>query len=261
VTDAAPFAPAKSSPPCGFDLRAVTKRFGDKIALQPTTLELAAGGSLALLGTSGCGKSTLLRILIGLITPDAGTVEVLGTPVTHATVFELRRRIGYVIQDGGLFPHLSARDNVALMPRRLGWSADRVDARLAELADLVRLEPALLLRFPAELSGGQRQRVGIMRALALDPELLLLDEPLGALDPIVRAALQEDLRGIFARLEKTVLLVTHDLTEAAFLARSVALMRAGEIVQRGSIQELLERPRDAFVREFLLAQRKPWWGE
>src|SRR5262249_11102178 len=150
-------------------------------------------------------------------------VLVGGTPVVPETALSIRRRTGYVIQDGGLFPHLSARDNAALLARHLGWTEDRVGARLEELAALVRLDPAILGRYPAELSGGQRQRVGIMRALMLDPDLLLLDEPMGALDPMVRARLQEDMKRIFAGLGKTVLLVTHDLVEAAYLGDEVAL--------------------------------------
>ncbi|HEY4121243.1 MAG TPA: ATP-binding cassette domain-containing protein, partial [Byssovorax sp.] len=157
------------------DLAGVSKRFGDKVALEPLDLTLAAKGRLALIGTSGCGKSTLLRLVIGLLTPDTGTVRVLGEPVTKASARGLRHRVGYVIQDGGLFPHLTARDNAALLARHLGWPEAKIRARVDELAELARLEPALLDRFPAELSGGQRQRVGVVRALVLDPALLLLD--------------------------------------------------------------------------------------
>jgi osmoprotectant transport system ATP-binding protein len=243
------------------ELDRVTKRYGDKVVLSSTTLTIGARRCLALLGPSGCGKSTVLRIVIGLIRPDEGSVVVLGEPMTPRSASLLRRRIGYVIQDGGLFPHLSAAENAALMARQLGWKRDRVEARLAELAKLVRLDAALLARFPAELSGGQRQRVGIMRALMLDPDLLLLDEPMGALDPMVRARLQEDMKRIFAELEKTVLVVTHDLAEAAYLADEVALMRDGRILQRGPLRELVEAPADPFVAEFLQAQRAPWWSE
>jgi osmoprotectant transport system ATP-binding protein len=238
----------------------VTKRYDGKVVLSPTTLSVAAGTSVALLGPSGCGKSTLLRLTIGLITPDAGTVSVAGELVGPLTVQAIRRRVGYVIQDGGLFPHLTARDNVALMARHLGWDPEKIRARQAELAALVRLGEALLGRYPAELSGGQRQRVGLMRALMLDPDLLLLDEPMAALDPVVRSSLQEDLKRIFAELGKTVLLVTHDMGEAAYLAAEVALMREGRGVQRGAIADLVERPADPFVHEFLRAQRAPWWS-
>jgi len=235
----------------------VTKRFGDQLAVAPTTLAVRPQTALALVGPSGCGKSTVLRLVLGLVAPDAGRVLVGGVPVGPTTVIAVRRRSGYVIQDGGLFPHLRADDNVALLARRLGWSAARIGARLEELASLVRLERRLLRSYPAELSGGQRQRVGIMRALMLDPQLLLLDEPMGALDPIVRARLQHDLKRIFSELGKTVLLVTHSLDEAGYLGDEVALMRAGRVLQRGPFEELVRSPADPFVREFVEAQRAP----
>jgi osmoprotectant transport system ATP-binding protein len=194
-------------------------------------------------------------MVLGLIAPDAGRVVVDGEPVTAASAPALRRRIGYVIQDGGLFPHLTAAGNVALVARELGWSKARIGARLDELLALTRLEPTLLSRYPGELSGGQRQRVGLMRALMLDPVLLLLDEPMGALDPLVRRLLQDDLKRIFAELSRTVLLVTHDMAEAAYLGDEVALMRAGHILQRGPMAKLVEAPADPFVAEFLRAQR------
>lgn len=167
----------------------------------------------------------------------------------------LRRRMGYVIQSGGLFPHLSARANVELLARHVGWSAPRRAERMAELAELVHLDPGLLERYPLQLSGGQRQRVSLMRALMLDPDLLLLDEPLGALDPMIRAELQRDLREIFDRLGKTVVLVTHDLLEAGYFARRIVLMAEGRIVQQGSYSDLRERPASDLVRRFLAAQR------
>ena len=235
-------------------LDGVEKRFGGKLVLAPTTLTVGARTSLALLGPSGCGKSTLLRLVLGLLAPDAGQLSVAGVPVTPATVIPVRRRIGYVIQEGGLFPHLTAKDNVALLARHLRWRPARVAERLAELALLVRLEPSMLDRYPAQLSGGERQRVGIMRALMLDPPLLLLDEPMGALDPMVRARLQQDLKRIFAELEKTVIFVTHSLEEAAFLGDEVVLMRDGRVVQRGTMGDL-ETAADPFVREFVDVQR------
>jgi len=238
-------------------LESVEKRFAGKQVLWPTTLHVPARGRLALLGPSGCGKSTLLRLVLGLISPDAGRVLVDGEPMTRASAPALRRRIGYVIQDGGLFPHLTAAANAALMARELGWDEGRIRDRLAELAALVRLDAALLDRYPGELSGGQRQRVGMMRALMLDPILLLLDEPMAALDPLVRRRLQDDLKRIFAELEKTVLLVTHDMAEAATLGDEVALMREGRILQRGTMSALVEEPADPFVTEFLRAQRSP----
>jgi osmoprotectant transport system ATP-binding protein len=238
-------------------LEGIAKRYGERLVLSPTTLTVGAGTSLALVGPSGCGKSTVLRLVLGLLTPDAGRVLVGGVTVTPATVIAVRRNTGYVIQEGGLFPHLSAGDNVTLLARRLGWTADRIAPRLNELAALVRLDSVLLRLYPAELSGGQRQRVGIMRALMLDPPVLLLDEPMGALDPIVRAKLQDDLKRIFSELGKTVLLVTHSLDEAAYLGTEVALMREGRVVQRGTMRELSDAPADPFVREFIEAQRTP----
>jgi osmoprotectant transport system ATP-binding protein len=169
----------------------------------------------------------------------------------------LRRRLGFVVQGGGLFPHLTAAGNAALMARYTRWEEPRIRARLDELAQLVRLPLELLSRFPAQLSGGQAQRVSLMRALMLDPDVLLLDEPLGALDPITRYELQDDLHAIFARLRKTVVLVTHDLAEAAFFGDRIALMREGRIVQLGTLRELSQAPADPFVTRFLQAQRSP----
>jgi osmoprotectant transport system ATP-binding protein len=238
-------------------MEGIAKRYGDRLAVAHTTLLVNDRTSLALVGPSGCGKSTILRLVLGLLTPDTGRIVVGGVVVAPATVIALRRRIGYVIQDGGLFPHLSAIDNVSLLARRLGWSANRIAPRVAELAALVRLDSGILRRYPGELSGGQRQRVGIMRALMLDPQLLLLDEPMGALDPIVRARLQDDLKRIFSALGKTVLFVTHSLDEAAYLGDQVALMRDGRVIQRGTLRELVDDPADSFVREFVQAQRAP----
>ena len=236
-------------------LREVTRTYGDRVVLDRVSLEVARGQRVALIGPSGGGKSTVLRLCAGLIQPDRGTVAVDGVPVLGAGMAAARRRLGYVIQEGGLFPHLDGHANVALGARQQGWPADRVRARIAELAELVRLSPALLDRYPAQLSGGQRQRVALMRALVGDPDLLLLDEPLGALDPMVRAELQDDLRALFARLGRTVLLVTHDLAEAAHLADTVVLLHEGRVVQQGPIAELAERPASDFVRQFVRAQR------
>jgi osmoprotectant transport system ATP-binding protein len=231
----------------------VSKRHGAGIAVEVVDLTFPSGKTSALLGPSGCGKSTVLRLLVGLIAPDAGAGAVLvdGKPLAEYDLGALRRRIGYVIQDGGLFPHLSARDNVTLMARHVGWDGARVDRRLAELVALTRFPADALTRHPSELSGGQQQRVAIMRALFLDPEVLLLDEPLGALDPLVRAELRDDLRGIFRSFGKTVVIVTHDVGEAAFLADVVVLMRAGRVVQQGPFATLSATPADPFVTAFL----------
>lgn len=237
-------------------LEGVSKGYGDAIALHPTNLSVESGKTTVLIGPSGCGKSTLLRIIIRLIEPDSGSIELDGKPVTADNMTFLRRRIGYVIQEGGLFPHLTARSNVLLMARHIGKSQEEMQNRLLELSDLTRFSEKLLRRYPLELSGGQRQRVSLMRALMLSPELLLLDEPLGALDPLVRAALQKDLKGIFARLGQTVLFVTHDLAEATYFADEIVLMNEGRIVQQGTITDLRERPADPFVSEFINAQRE-----
>ena len=233
-------------------LEGVTKRFGEREVIRPTTLVVGAEERVALIGPSGCGKSTLIRMMVGVIEPDAGTVRLDGAPVTPSVA---RSRIGYVVQDGGLFPHLTAEENVTLVARLDGWDAARCSRRVAELADLARLPATLLARLPRELSGGERQRVGIMRALMLDPEVLLLDEPLGALDPLVRARLQQDLRAAFESLGKCVVLVTHDMAEAAYLARDIVVLYEGAIVQRGTMKELVEAPAHPFVTELLRAQR------
>jgi osmoprotectant transport system ATP-binding protein len=240
-----------------FSLDGVTKHYAGLPALGPLTLALPAGRTTVLIGPSGCGKSTLLRLLIGLIEPDAGTVAFAGKPVTPATARGVRLRTGYVIQDGGLFPHLTARGNVALMARHLGWDRAATDKRVRELAELTRFPADGFDRHPRQLSGGQRQRVGLMRALLLDPDALLLDEPLGALDPLVRADLQTELRDIFRTLGKTVVLVTHDLGEAAYFADLVVLLRDGRVVQSGSPGDLWHRPADPFVTRFVQAQRGP----
>ena len=233
----------------------VSKRYADAPALHATNLSVERGKITVLIGPSGCGKSTLLHLIIGLIEPDTGTIEFDGAPIMPDKIENVRRRIGYVIQEGGLFPHLTARANVLLMARHLGKDVERMRQRLSELADLTRFSQKLLARYPVELSGGQRQRVSLMRALMLSPELLLLDEPLGALDPLVRASLQKDLKEIFAQLKQTALLVTHDLAEAAYLGDEIVLMNEGQIVQQGSIVDLRERPANEFVSEFINAQR------
>lgn len=236
-------------------LEDVSKRYGDAIALYPTSLAFESGKTTVLIGPSGCGKSTLLRLIIRLIEPDSGSIELDRKQVTADNINALRRRIGYVIQEGGLFPHLTARANVLLMARQIGKSETETHDRLLELSELTRLSQNLLSRYPVELSGGQRQRVSLMRALMLAPELLLLDEPLGALDPLVRASLQKDLRQIFTQLGQTVLFVTHDLAEAIYFADQIVLMNEGRIVQQGTITDLRERPADPFVSEFINAQR------
>jgi osmoprotectant transport system ATP-binding protein len=236
------------------ELRDVSKRFGDRVALDRVSLDVQPGTVHVLLGSSGSGKSTVLRVVLGLVAPDDGHVRVDGTPVTEATRATLVKGMGYVVQDGGLYPHLTAFDNVALPAQVSGWPAARTRARAAELGEMVGLDEGTLRRYPRELSGGQRQRVGLMRALMLDPPILLLDEPLGALDPIVRAELQAQLKSLFQTLGKTVVLVTHDIREAALLSSVITLMTAGQVVQHGRFADLLERPAAPFVTQFLTAQ-------
>jgi osmoprotectant transport system ATP-binding protein len=231
---------------------------GDKAtvaALVDVSLRVEVGECVAVIGPSGCGKSTLLRLAAGLIAPDRGRILINDLELRPDTLMQARQRIGYVIQSGGLFPHLNALDNVALAARYRKREPKWIETRIAELAELVQLPVATLSRYPKDLSGGQRQRVSLMRALMLDPDVLLLDEPLGALDPMVRHGLQEELRSLFARLHKSVLLVTHDMAEAAFFSRHIALMRSGRIVQQGAYEDLALAPTDAFVSEFVRAQR------
>jgi osmoprotectant transport system ATP-binding protein len=233
----------------------VQKSFGGKEALARTDLTIEGERCLALVGPSGSGKSTILRLVLGLVPPDAGTITIGGDVLDSRTAPAVRLRMGYVIQDGGLFPHLNAEDNAVIVARQNGWTAARAKSRLDALIDLVGLSPEHLRRYPVELSGGERQRVGLMRALMLDPPILLFDEPLAALDPLIRVRLQEDLRRIFRELKKTVLFVTHDLTEAAYVADEIALLHDGKIIQKGALAELMQHPKDAFVTAFFQAQR------
>jgi len=219
-------------------------------------LDIAAGRTTALMGSSGSGKSTLLRLILGLIWPDAGEIRFDGAPLSADRLADIRQRTGYLTQGGGLFPHLTAADNVTLMARRLSWSRSQLDSRLAELVRLTRLEPELLARMPAELSGGQRQRVALMRALMLDPDWLLLDEPFSALDPLIRHQLQDELKALIAELNKTVVLVTHDVAEAAWLADHLVLLSHGEIVQQGTFEAFRQQPATPFVEQFLAASRE-----
>jgi osmoprotectant transport system ATP-binding protein len=253
-----PFGGATPSiPDSDVVLRDVVVAYPGGFTLGPLDLRVGQGRTVALLGPSGCGKSTILRLLTGLVPADRGTIRVRGVEVRPELLRgQVLPHVGVVVQEGGLFPHLSAADNVALVPRDRGWERSRIDARVAELAALVRLEPALLARDPADLSGGQRQRVALMRALVHDPEVILLDEPLGALDPMIRVRLQDDLAALFAKLGKTVVLVTHDLAEAATLADTIVLMRDGRIIQQGSWRDLVERPAEDFVRDFVAAQSR-----
>jgi len=234
-------------------LRHVTKRFGSHVALDDISLTVEPGRTHVLLGSSGSGKSTILKLVLGLLRPDSGEVHVDG----NAPRSTLMLQIGYVVQGGALYPHLTAARNVTLPARAAGWSMERQTSRLEALAALVELEPELMRRYPHELSGGQAQRVSLMRALMLDPPILLLDEPLGALDPIIRASLQHQLVRIFAELSKTVVLVTHDVREAFVFGSAITLLSEGRVVQQGTLADLAQRPAHPFVSEFLSAQAPP----
>ena len=240
-----------------FELSNISKRYGTTEAVSAINLTVEPGKTTVLIGPSGCGKSTLLRLMIGLVRPDTGQVRFEGETLTFENAMLLRRKMGYVIQDGGLFPHLTARGNAALVAGYLGWDAGRITARLDELVELTRFPADGLDRYPAQLSGGQRQRVSLMRALMLDPNVLLMDEPLGALDPMIRSNLQLELRNIYRTLAKTVVMVTHDLGEAGYFGDTIVLMREGRIIQVGSFRDLLDSPAAAFVSDFVNAQRSP----
>ena len=237
------------------ELHGVRKRYGGgHAALDGVSLAVPEGRVLVLLGRSGSGKTTALRTINRMVEPDEGRVAVLGRELHEWDPIELRRRIGYVIQEAGLLPHFTVADNVALVPRLLGWEPERRTARAHELLALVGLAPerfAALL--PRQLSGGERQRVGLARALAADPPLLLMDEPFGALDPLTRRRLQEEFRALQGRLGKTVVLVTHDVPEALRLGDAVAVMDAGRVLQQGTPQEIRTAPAEGFVRDFVNA--------
>lgn len=238
-------------------LQNIVKSYGFRPVVEDINISFPAGRTTVLLGPSGCGKSTLLRTLIGLVTADQGQVFLDDLELTPATLLAIRRRMGYVIQEGGLFPHLTAAGNINLLARYLKTEPQWLRSRVEELCELTQFPREGLNRYPVQLSGGQRQRVSLMRALVLDPDVLLLDEPLGALDPLIRSDLQEDLRRIFRLLRKTVVLVTHDLAEAAFFGDHLVLLRDGRVIQQGTLEDLLERPADAFVTRFVNAQRRP----
>ena len=240
-----------------FDLLGVSKSYDSVAAVGPLDLHIEPGETTVLIGPSGCGKSTLLRLMTGLVVPDSGKVRFRGRLLGADNLLQSRRSMGYVIQEGGLFAHLTAGRNVTLMARFLREPEELIERRLSELSELARLPVAMLGRYPIELSGGQRQRVSLMRALMLDPDVLLLDEPLAALDPMVRFELQTDLKNIFATLKKTVVMVTHDMAEATFFGDVIVLMRQGKIVQRGTPEELVRSPSDPFVGQFINAQRQP----
>jgi osmoprotectant transport system ATP-binding protein len=238
------------------ELSGVGKRYGAQAALADIHLSVEPGQLTALVGGSGSGKTTLLKTINRLVTPDTGTVRVQGEDVSGLEPSALRRRIGYVFQEVGLFPHLSVGENIAITPKLLGWDRARIAARVEALLDLVALPQEVATRAPAALSGGQRQRVGVARALAAEPALMLMDEPFGALDPLTRDALGADYRALHERLGLTTVMVTHDMAEAVLLADRIVVLRDGRIVADGAAAELLANTADPDVRALLEAPRR-----
>ncbi|MCH7722919.1 MAG: ATP-binding cassette domain-containing protein [Bacteroidetes bacterium] len=236
-------------------VRNIFKSFNSIIAVNNFSYSFQKGKTIVLIGPSGCGKSTLLRLIVGLTIPDSGEIEIDEKPLTSINLSSIRRRMGYVIQDGGLFPHLAAKENVSLMAKYIGLGDKEITDKINQLTRLTKFPTDGLNRFPAELSGGQKQRVSLMRALMLNPEFLLLDEPLGALDPLIRFDLQNDLKEIFKSLNKTVILVTHDLNEAVFFGDKILLMKEGSLIQQGTITDFINNPSEPFVTKFIKSQR------
>ena len=235
------------------EMENVTKRFAEGAipAVDKLTMEIPEGITVALVGPSGCGKTTTMRMINRLIEPTEGRITVNGEDVRSVEPVSFRRHIGYVIQQVGLFSHMTIAQNIGAVPKLLKWPADKIKARNEELIALVGLDPSMLERYPRQLSGGQRQRVGVARALAADPPVLLMDEPFGAIDPIARTRLQNEFRQILQRVRKTVVMVTHDLDEAVRMGDRIAIMRAGQIVQYDTPDEILSHPINAFVEDFV----------
>ena len=233
------------------------KRYGDAVVVDDVSMVIEPRTITTIVGTSGSGKSTLLRMINRLVEPTAGRVLIDGNDTTTEPAHLLRRRIGYAIQGLGLFPHRTVADNIATVPQLLGWTQDRIDERVTELLQLFQLEPAVYsAKFPHELSGGQQQRVGVARALAAKPNVLLMDEPFGALDPIIRTKAQEDLLGVQRKLGTTVILVTHDIDEAFRLGHRVAVMSQGRLLQHDRPEALITHPADPFVSQLIGADDK-----
>jgi len=241
------------------ELEHVTKRYGDNEVVSDVSLVVEPRSIATIVGTSGSGKTTLLRMINRLVEPSAGMIRLDGIDNRSVPAYQLRRSIGYVIQGHGLFPHRTVAQNIATVPALLGWSKAKIAARVDELLALFQLDPAdFAARYPHELSGGQQQRVGVARALAARPNLLLMDEPFGALDPIIRAKAQADLLAIQKRLGTTIILVTHDIEEAVHLGHRIAIMDAGRVVQYASPAEILIRPATAFVEALVGTGERPF---
>ncbi len=240
------------------EIEGLTKRYGEATVVDDVSLAVQPQSVTVIVGTSGSGKTTLLRMINRLVEPTSGVIRIDGRNVLDLPGFELRRSIGYAIQGHGLFPHRTVGQNIATVPELLGWDRQRVSAKVHELLTLFQLDPKLYAdRFPSELSGGQQQRVGVARALAAEPNILLMDEPFGALDPIIRAKAQEDLLAIQNKLGVTIVLVTHDMDEAFFLADRIAVMDKGKVVQYGPPAELVLSPATPFVRTLIGERERP----
>ncbi len=238
------------------ELREVSKYYGARQVVGPLSLTVPRGGFVALLGGSGCGKTTTLKMINRLVTPDGGQVLIEGVAAGGEPPFQLRRRIGYVFQEVGLFPHLSVAENIAVGPRLARWSKAKIATRIAELLDLVSLSPDVSQRLPAALSGGQRQRVGVARALAAAPAVMLMDEPFGALDPVTRDSLGRDYRALHERLGLTTVMVTHDVLEALLLADRIVVMDAGRVIADGPPAALLADHANGAVRALMETPRR-----
>ena len=235
----------------------ISKSYGSIRALDSINLNIQKQQTTVLIGPSGCGKSTLIRSIVGITRVDEGKIIIEGEILREDNIFSFRKKMGYVIQEGGLFPHLTAQENVSLMARYFGYRSDLIEERIIDLCNLTNFPTDALKRYPLQISGGQRQRVSLMRALMLNPDILLLDEPLGSLDPLIRFDLQNDLKEIFQTLGKTVVMVTHDIGEAGFFGDKIVLLRKGKIVQQGTINDLIENPAEQYITDFINAQRSP----
>ena len=234
----------------------VSKVFGKNQILKDVNFTIDQGNFVTIIGASGCGKTTTLKMINRLIKPTTGEIYIGGENIRDKDILQLRRSMGYVIQQVGLFPHMSILDNIAVVPDILGWPAEKQRERACELLDLIDMNPAEFAhRYPYQLSGGQQQRIGVLRALAADPAVILMDEPFGAVDPLTRTKLQQELKTLHTRLKKTILLVTHDIEEAFRLADRVLLMQGGQIVQLGVPAVFLEHPTTSFVREYIGGHR------
>lgn len=233
----------------------LVKQYGPTVAVNQVSFEVPTGSNMVLLGPSGCGKTTTLRLINKLVTPESGTIAINGSNINDQPAEELRRGIGYVLQHHGLFPHYTVAENVAIVPKLLKWETDHIRSRTKELFDKLNLDESLINKYPASLSGGQQQRVGLVRALMVNPPVLLMDEPFGALDNLTRLAIRKEFRELDELRNKTIVMVTHDIQEAFEMGDIICLMNKGEVMQLGEPASLLQHPANEFVAEFLKEQR------